>query len=439
MGFFDLFSTYAEEVRGEEAPPEDNEPTSDDMVSFMPEPSLSITREQAMAIPSVSTCVGIIAGTIAAMPVRLYRTRADGAVEEVKNDYRCRMLNGETGDTMTGPDMKYAIAEDFLMSANGGHIYLDMYSRRNRIRSLRYIQSDSCACVMVGTDSVVFKEKAYQAGGMMIPPSRMVHVLRASKDGIKGESVVSQNAAALSVAYHTMLYERSMIGSGGFRPGFLQSTKRLGKKAMKALKEAWTRFVTSGGSRALVLNDGVVFKEASATSTEMQISELKKGNSLDISGIFHVPEQIIQAGSTEGAAKSARESYTRFCIIPICAQFEAAINEKMLLESEKPDHFFKFDLQELTKGNALERWQIHQIEKSSGCRPVDEIRREENLEPLGIDYVSLGLNDVLFNPTSGELVIPNMGKVANISDLSKNEQDPAQPEGGEEHGDSDSQ
>lgn len=432
MGFFDMLSA---EKRAEEAQAEDNEPNADDLVSFMPDPSLAVTRDEAMAIPSVSTCVGIIAGTMAALPVRLYRTRADGSVEEVVGDYRCRMLNGETGDTMTGPDMKYAVTEDFLMSDNGGHIYLDMYSRKNRIKTLRYIRSDSCACNIAGADAVVFKEKVYYAGGMTIHPSRMVHVLRASRDGVTGSSVVTQNAAALSVAYHTMLYERTMIGSGGFRPGFLQSTKRLGKKAMNALREAWARFVTSGGSRALVLNDGVVFKEASTTSTEMQISELKKGNSLDISGIFHVPEQIIQAGSTEGAAKSARESYTRFCIIPICSQFEAALNEKMLLENEKEDHFFKFDLQELTKGNALERWQIHQIEKASGCRPVDEIRREENLEPLGIGYVNLGLNDVLLDPANGDLIIPNMGKAVNINDLpDSTDTGNEPPEGGDNDG-----
>lgn len=77
-----------------------------------------ITREKAMTLPTVSGAVDLISGTIASMPVRLYKVEND-RVEEVKNDQRTVLLNGDTGDTLDAHQMKKAMVEDYLMGKGG--------------------------------------------------------------------------------------------------------------------------------------------------------------------------------------------------------------------------------------------------------------------------------------------------------------------------------
>ena len=46
---------------------------------------------------------------------------------------------------------------------------------------------------------------------------------------------------------------------------------------------------------------------------------------------------------------------------------------------------------------------------------IDEIRFKENLEPLGLDFVKLGLQDVLYYPKKGGMTfVPNMNQVGGI-------------------------
>lgn len=47
---------------------------------------------------------------------------------------------------------------------------------------------------------------------------------------------------------------------------------------------------------------------------------------------------------------------------------------------------------------------------------IDEVRRRENLPALGLDFIKMGLQDVLYNPKSGEIFIPNMGIKSNLND-----------------------
>lgn len=60
-----------------------------------------ITRDKALTLPAVSGAVDFISGSIASMPVKLYKYK-NGKVEEVQSDSRVRMLNGDTGNTLDG-------------------------------------------------------------------------------------------------------------------------------------------------------------------------------------------------------------------------------------------------------------------------------------------------------------------------------------------------
>ena len=45
---------------------------------------------------------------------------------------------------------------------------------------------------------------------------------------------------------------------------------------------------------------------------------------------------------------------------------------------------------------------------------IDEIRFKENMEPLGLDFVKLGLQDVLYYPNEKVTFVPNMNQVGGI-------------------------
>ena len=101
----------------------------------------------------------------------------------------------------------------------------------------------------------------------------------------------------------------------------------------------------------------------------------------------------------------------------VLAAFVASLNRSLLLESEKPTHFFGFDLSEFTKADVKERWEAWKIAKEGGFVMVDEVRKSENMPPLGMEYTNMGLQDVLFDAKRNRIIVPNMGKVIDLDDL----------------------
>ena len=88
------------------------------ILSGQPIVSSRISRAQALNIPAVGTAINFIAGTVASLPVRLYKHEAD-RVEEVSDDYRLKLLNDDTGDLMDAEQFRKALVTDMLLEGAG--------------------------------------------------------------------------------------------------------------------------------------------------------------------------------------------------------------------------------------------------------------------------------------------------------------------------------
>ena len=104
------------------------------------------------------------------------------------------------------------------------------------------------------------------------------------------------------------------------------------------------------------------------------------------------------------------------CILPILAAFETALNRDLLLPSEKEKFYFSFDVQELLKGSIEQRFIAYQTALNAGFMQIDEIRYRENLAPLDLNWIKLGLQDVLYFPDSEEVYTPNTNKLAKMGE-----------------------
>lgn len=374
-----------------------------------------VTREQAMNVPTFASCVNKIAETVSTIPIRLYRAE-DEKLEEIKGDYRLRLLNDNTGDTLDGVQFKRAIARDYLIG-KGGYAYINREG--TKIKSLHYVKDREIAFVY--TTDPIFKDYDILVQGVSYKPFEFLKVLRNTENGYSGKSVVDENSEVLSVVYHSLKYEKNLVKTGGNKKGFIKSPKKLAKEAIEALKAAWRRLYQNNTENVVVLNDGLEFQEASNTSVEMQLNENKKTNGDEICKLFGIPAAIISGKATE----QDRADFVQFCLNPILKELECALNRDLLLEKEKGTCFFAADTSELTKGDIEKRYKAYETASKNGFLQIDEIRRKENYPPLGLDFVRLGLQDVLFDPATRQFYTPNTNETGGIGKIVKKE--------GEEH------
>lgn len=366
----------------------------------------SVTRDVAVQIPAVAACVGLIADTIAGLPIRLYEQKNE--VEEITDDSRLFLLNSDTGDTLTAFQFWSAILADYFLG-KGGFAYLNQV--RGEVKSIHYVE-ESMVSYVKNVDPI-FKDYDLMVNGKKYHPWQFFKILRHTKDGIVGHSVQEENPMLVEVAYKSLVYEKNLVARGGNKRGFLQSEKTLTKEAFEKLKEGFRRLYSSSDENVVVLNNGVKFQEASNTSVEMQLNENKETNAKEVCELFGVPLGMIVGGATE----ADRKVFIR-TIANVLADIESSLNRDLLLEDEKPTRYFSFDTRELTRGDIKERYEAYKIGLESHFLQVDEVRQQEDLEPIGFKWITIGLNDVLLDVENETIYTPNTNAMVNMTDAS---------------------
>ena len=358
-----------------------------------------ITRDKALTLPAVSGAVDLISSSIASMPVKLYKY-TKGKVEEVENDPRTALLNGDTGDTLDGFQMKKAIVEDFLMDG-GGYAYIRR--QRNDVTGLYYVRSDQI--FIQKNNNPVFKDYEINVGGKNYQSYEFIKLLRSTRDGASGIGLTDEVAKVLEAAYQTLLYELRRVKSGGAKKGFLQSDHKLTQESINALKSAWARMYSGDREEenVVVLNEGIQFKEASASSTELQLNESSNRLQSQINDLFHISNDF--------------DLTFKLAVYPIVKAFETALNRDLLLEKEKRRLFFEFDTKEITRANLKERYEAYKLAKDTGFMTVNEIRQAENMNYIeGMDVINVGLGAVLYDTEKGVYYTPNTDTVSSMED-----------------------
>ncbi len=366
-----------------------------------------MTADKAMEIPAFAASVDYIANRFKTIPVRLYREK-DGKTEEVYGDERVRLLNdGSDDDIMTGPEMKAAIVRDYLTRGRG---YAYIERSRNRVTGIYYVRASDVAYTT--PIDPIHRRASYVIGGKVYPTYDIVRLLRHTKDGVSGKSVINEDPLMLSIAYMTMQFEEKLTASGGCRKAFLQSEKKLEKDALERLKEGWRRLWTLNGDAAIALNAGVTVKEASSSPVELQLNENKTTNAGQIYELFGLSADVVKGKANPEEVANAVQN----AIIPIVTDFEGILNKTLLLECEKADTYFACDLKELTKGDIVKRYNAYKIALDANFMQLDEVRYAEDLPPLGANFIKLGLNDVLYDPATKTIYTPNTNAYASLGE-----------------------
>lgn len=388
MGIFDFFKKRDGTNAGN-TPPAPIVPPVDDVLLSTLLNGETITREKALTLPAVAGAVDFISNMIASMPVKLYKYK-QGKVEEQETDGRVKLLNGDTGDTLDAFQFKKAMVEDYLLG-KGGYAYIRRY--RNEVTGLFYVE-DIYITIMKNFKPV-FKDYVILVEGQEYKPYEFIKLLRKTKDGSSGVGLTVELSKALETAYQTLLYQLGLVQSGGNKKGFLKSSRKIGQDEINALKNAWQNLYANNESNVVVLNNGLEFQEASNSSVEMQLNESKKTLQEEINNIFHIQDDF----------------YNTFkqAIYPIVKAFETALNRDLLLEKEKKNYFFEFDVKEIVKANIKERYEAYKLAKESSFMTINEIRKAENMEYIeGLDVVNVGLGAVLYDVNTQQYYTPNM-------------------------------
>lgn len=400
-------SLFGYEVREEQALNENSFiDTADDIDLNLPsyDATTRVTRQQALSVPAVASALFLISGIIASIPVRMYK-REGNTIAEILDDERIKLLNIETNSILGAYETKQAMINDLIME---GACYCYIGKHGNSAESLQYLPKHRVS--LLDNGKLIDRQIYYLVDGNYYNNFNIMSAVRNCSDGVHGRGLLDDNAMHISSMYNALVYENGVI-SKGVRKGFLKSEGRLTVKALNALKKAW-RYMTSklGTSDVIVLNKGITFESADSTAVENQLNESKQTNADLIYKIFGFTDKTF-------IDEKAFNIFVKTTIMPIVNCFIEAINRSLLLETEKGSYYFSLDMNDLLKADMLTRFNAYKTALESNWINVDEIRKREDLSPMGIDFVSMNLANVFYYPKTKKVYTPNTGAFGDLKTL----------------------
>lgn len=400
-------SLFGYEVREEQVLNENSYiDTADDIDLNLPsyDATTRVTRQQALSVPAVASALFLISGIIAGIPVRMYK-REGNTIAEILDDERIKLLNIETNSILGAYETKQAMINDLIME---GACYCYIGKNGNSAESLQYLPKHRVS--LLDNGKLIDRQIYYLVDGNYYDNFNIMSAVRNCSDGVHGRGLLDDNAMHISSMYNALVYENGVI-SKGVRKGFLKSEGRLTVKALEALKKAW-RYMTSklGTSDVIVLNKGITFESADSTAVENQLNESKQTNADLIYKIFGFTDKTF-------IDEKAFNIFVKTTIMPIVNCFIEAINRSLLLETEKGSYYFSLDMNDLLKADMLTRFNAYKTALESNWINVDEIRKREDLSPMGIDFVSMNLANVFYYPKTKKVYTPNTGTFGDLTTL----------------------
>ena len=358
---------------------------------------VTVTPDSALSITAVYAAVRVIAETLAALPLKVYKDSEDGTRQEFRENTLWRLLHNEPNSEMSSYTFREVMTGNALTHGNGyAEIVRDGAGRPAELWPLlpdnMDIQIDGGELFYVYDQRVVLK------------PSQILHIKSYSSDGIIGKSPIrlAREALGLTVAAEKMGGER--FSNASHPGGILEHPGKLSEDGVKNLRDSWEKLHRGAGnsSRVAILEEGMKFQNISIPSDDAQWLETRRFQVAEIARLYRVPPHTL--GDLQFATFSNIEaqqlSFYRDTLLPWLARWEQEIKRKLVMADSV---FAEHNVDGLLRGDTEARFSAYKIARDSGILSVNEIRRKENLNPVdgGNTYLQpLNMIDITDNENS---------------------------------------
>ena len=379
------------------------------------------SEEEVLSIPVANACLTIIVNSIKSLPVELYERIDEKTTKKLTDDYRIKLLNDSPNLISTGIDFKAKIIKDIVLH---GNTYIDIERNGNDIESLWNLDVDKVSIRILKDNDKPYIVKdiiiEYTGSNVSLGIDDVMIITADSYDsGLTGNGVIAYGDKIIELALNELELSSNIMNNGSSPASILKIEKNLSPDAQQRLRDSWSKMYqgASNSGKLVILEEGMSYEKMTYSPSELGISDLMSSTSSSICQLFNVPEQMVSASAnTYGSVESMSIRFLQYCISPIIATIESALNRSLLLEKEKGRLFFKINTDTVLQSTQQERYEALNTGISSGILSINEARIKENLPPIDDNFHRLSLGAVMYQPEDRTYFIPNMGTVYSAKD-----------------------
>lgn len=349
----------------------------------------SVNETTAMGVPAIQAAVNVISGTIASLPLHLYRTTG-GVAEMAKNDPLYRVVHDVVNaDAQTSVQWREYMISRYLLRGrafsfierNGAGKVTNLWALNPDQMTVR-IEADP---KVKGVSQRIYE---YRRASGLIDKFKAFEIIdlvwMLDADGFSHRDPINTSRNAIGLAIAAERYASSVFENGGVPPFALETSASSPLALEKADRQTEAKLQNgrASGKKLITIGTGDRLTKLGSDPNENQLTELRRFQIEEVARIFNIPMTFLQ-DLTNGSYSNTEQldlQFSKHTIAPILKKFEAELNAKLFSDRNKTN-YVEFNLDGLERGDST-RIANYAAGVNAGIYMPDEIRSRENLPPV---------------------------------------------------------
>lgn len=335
-----------------------------------------VTVDKALGVPSLWAAVNFISGTIAGLPLHVYRREASGRKRITTGV--APILHDAVNEGMTSFNWRKYTFERVLTTGRA-FTFIER-NAQGRVMNLWPLDPEKVTVERRRGAMVYLYDgrNRYEANEVIDLAFMM------DSDGLNHRSPIATNKEAIGRAIAATKYGSKYLSGGGVPPfavtGNFQSgsaLKRAGDDLAKAVREA-----AEENRLALTLPSGLEIKPIGGDPEKNQLVETQRFAVEEIARIYSIPPTFLQ-DLTHGTFSNTEQQdlhFVKHTLKRWIEQAEQEINLKLFGRGSK--QFVEFSVDGLLRGDFATRMSGHSVAIQNAIRTPNEVRELENLPAM---------------------------------------------------------
>lgn len=342
--------------------------------------------ERATSLAPVFACVRFLADCVSTLPLDRYRLNADG--RSTKLPKHGLLLNPGIRGTVVEWLHRAVVSMALRGNAFGLILEEDSYGIPTTIEWLHpdWVTVEDAAQSGPGS----YWQPIWRVHGQVVNAADIIHIPWFPVPGkVLGLTPIQAYAQTINVGITAMDYSETWFANGGVPPGkFKNSAKRVDPDEAEVITDRLVTRIKTG--RPLVYGADWEFEPIAIQPAEARFIETMRLTATTIAAIYGVDPTYVggDAGSQSVTYANVESRFIQIlttCLRPWLERIEAVLSSLY----PKPQEV-RFDVDSFLRTDAKTRAEINSLAlggRGAAWRTVDEVRRTDNLPPLGPEDV----------------------------------------------------
>lgn len=345
----------------------------------------SVTPRSALSLSAVWACVNLLAGTVASLPLMVYRTKPSGAREVVRDHPLYRVLHDSPNSLQTALDFWEFISASIELWGNG---YARKVRSGDRVALLLPIMPDLPMVEHRGKGMLRYRWTD-DDGYHDLTSDDVLHIRGFGGNPLGGMSTLSFGARSFGLA---LAIDRAAGSTfrNGLRPSVtIGFDKFLTKDQREAIEEGLAQKYAGAmnAGRPFVLEGGSKLEMLQIKPDDAQMLESRGLSVEEICRFFGTPPFMIghTVKSTSWGTGLSEQvlGFQKFTLRRRLKRIEQALEKQLLTPEDRAAGLvIEFNLEGLLRGDSAARASFYQSGLNNGWMTINEVRALENMPPV---------------------------------------------------------